>query len=241
MQTYDRLVVYSPRPAADARDSQHSRAHASSSSERHLSSSQERSPHERKHQPFCSSREPGTMHAQSRSAGERAQPESSTARHNQPADGHVKSDAIIRGEHLHGRSQRGLGGTEPDLAPNRKRRRFFSVQPPAEPGDQSRSCNGYDRPSERSREGVDGAQCSSEVSQQPARSSVAVRCNGHESRMPPSGRNEEVQPDCRDEVQCSSNHASKLGTQSGLHHSKHWRGGSARQAEASSMCWQSCV
>ena len=179
MQTYDRLVVYSPRQSADAQVSQPSTAHASSSSERHLSSSRERSPHERSQQPACCSRETteqGARHVQSRPASEDAQQSSSIARQDQAAKGRDIPGA--------------LGDREFHTSSYRKRRRFSSRQPSAEPSDQTRSGNGHHRPSEQSREAADGPNSLAEHSQHPVSMSVAVRCSVSESSRPASSTGE---------------------------------------------------
>ncbi len=170
MQTYDRLVVYSPRQSADAHVSQPSTAHASSSSERHLSSSQERCACERSQQPARSSREPsehGARHVQSRPASVEAQPDSSTARQGHSAKGR---DDVGASE-----------DREPHTSSYRKRRRFSSRQPSAEPDDRGSLCNGHHQPSERSHEAIHEAQCLSERSQ-----GVSDRCNESGSSRPSS-------------------------------------------------------
>lgn len=221
MQTYDRLIVYSPRLSADAQNSQPSRTHASPSSERHLSSSRERSPNARHQQPGRSSSstdvtEQGRRHVHSRLASEGAQPDSCAARQAKSAQGRAVSDVSTGTAQSHGRVGRATKTVDPYHASDRKRRRLFSGQPPVELNAKSRPCSGQERSLERAHEAVDGVRCSSERPQHPAGSTTALRSHCGGSSGPSLSSIEAGQARHRDEGQHPSNSASMQGTQRDL-------------------------
>ena len=210
--------MYSPRQSADAQGNQSSGTHASSSSECHLSSLRERSPNASRQQPGGSSSsrevtEQGRRHVHSRVAGEGAQPDSSIARQAESAQGRAQSEVTTGTGQSYGRVGRASEARDPHHASDRKRRRLFTGEPPAELRKESRPCIGQQRSFERAQEAVNGVRCSPEQSQHPAGSTTAVRYNRGGSSGPSSSSFEDGQARHRDEGRLPSNRASKQGMQ----------------------------